>query len=154
MCEAHRFVQTIYVAASAEKVWRAIVDPEMASKYYLIPLTRMELKKGGAVVYGEGDPPPIHGEIVDVEPGRKLVHTFIFSHRRDDPPSRVTYAVEAMGEMCELTLTHDRFSGKTDTYHDICKGWPTVLSGLKTLLETGKVMPWPKQVEESGGADE
>ncbi len=148
------FARTLFVAAPADEVWRAIVEPEVASRYYLMPLTKIELKEGGEITYGEGDPPPISGEIVEVVPGRKLVHTFVFGDCPDDAPSRVTYEIEPMGEMCKLALTHDGFQDETQTYHDVCGGWPVILSCLKTLLETGSEMPWPKASPQGDGSSE
>ena len=139
------FTYKVFIGAPIEKVWEAITTAEIVSKYYLAPLTKIEMKKGGAMVYGEGDPPMIAGTITELESGKKLVHTFVFGHRPDDPPSRVTYELEAIGQMCSLTLTHDKFADDTPTYSDISGGWPTILSELKSLLETGKGLPWPKQ---------
>ncbi len=139
------FEETLYIGAPAERVWQALVDPEVVNQYQFLPLTEIELKEGGELAYGEGKPPAIACRIVELEPGKKLVHTFAFAHQKDDPPSRVTYEIKAMGEMCELTLTHDRFGGETATYRDVRGGWPVILSSLKTLLETGKALPWPKE---------
>ena len=144
MPEPTVFEQIIYVGVPAEKVWQAIVDAEIVEKYHFLPLTRIETKPGGMMAYGEGDPPPISCQILEIHVEQKLVHTFTFSHQQDDPPSRVIYELKPMGEMCELHLTHDQFGGETATYHDVCGGWPVILSALKTLLETGKTLPWPK----------
>ena len=141
------FTYKVFIGAPIEKVWEAITTAEIVSKYHMVPLTKIELKKGGAMVYGEGDPPSIAGTITELESGTKLVHTFVFGHRPDDPPSSVTYELEAMemNAMCSLTLTHDEFPDETPTYCDVRGGWPTILSELKSLLETGKGLPWPKQ---------
>jgi DNA-binding transcriptional ArsR family regulator len=56
----------------------------------------------------------------------------------NDRPSRVTWLIEKKGETCKVTLTHDDFDGETKTYKSVGPGWNPVLSGLKTLLETGK----------------
>jgi hypothetical protein len=55
-----------------------------------------------------------------------------------DRPSRVTWEIERRGDTCKLTLIHDDFDGETATYKSVGPGWNPVLSGLKTLLETGK----------------
>jgi uncharacterized protein YndB with AHSA1/START domain len=92
----------------------------------------------------------LEGEVIEVVPGRRLVHTFI--HREpnpadQDPPSRVTWEIEPMGDVCKLTLTHEHYRGESVTYKGTLTGWNPVLSGLKTLLETGKPLniPWPQQ---------
>lgn len=141
------FTQTLYIAAPAEEVWHAIVDREIVNKYHLIPLRTVELRKGGRIIYGAGEEEAISGEVLEIAPGKKLVHSFNFSHNPEDPPSAVTYESTPMGKMCKLVLTHNGFSEETATYRDICGGWPTILSGLKTLLETGKGLPWPQSGE-------
>ncbi len=55
-----------------------------------------------------------------------------------DAPTRVTYEIHQQGDCCRLTLTHDEFEGETNTYKNTSGGWPGILSGLKTLLETGQ----------------
>jgi hypothetical protein len=55
-----------------------------------------------------------------------------------DAPTRVTYEIKQQGDCCRLTLTHDEFEGETATYQNTGGGWPGILAGLKTLLETGQ----------------
>jgi uncharacterized protein YndB with AHSA1/START domain len=69
------------------------------------------------------------------------VHSFIFPSNGD--VSRVTWELEPMGDVVKLTLLHDEWEGETDTYKGVEMGWTPVLSGLKTLLETGKRLPVP-----------
>jgi len=57
---------------------------------------------------------------------------------RDDPPSRVTWEIEPLDEICRLTLIHDDFPSETRTFRSVGSGWPMVLSSLKSLLETGE----------------
>jgi uncharacterized protein YndB with AHSA1/START domain len=76
-------------------------------------------------------------EVIEADAPRKLVHTFFFPGT-DESPSRCTWSIEARGEASLLTLTHDEFDGETSTYRSVAHGWVPVLSGLKTLLETGK----------------
>jgi uncharacterized protein YndB with AHSA1/START domain len=83
----------------------------------------------------------IEGKILEVDPPRRLVHSFIFPSNGD--VSRVTWELEPMGDVVKLTLLHDEWEGETDTYKGVEFGWTPVLSGLKTLLETGKRLPVP-----------
>ena len=53
-------------------------------------------------------------------------------------PSRVSWEIEKQGEVCRLTLVHDDFDGETKTYREVEHGWADILSGLKTLIETGQ----------------
>jgi hypothetical protein len=57
---------------------------------------------------------------------------------RDDPPSRVTWEIEPLGDTCKLTLLHDDFPSETRTFRSVGPGWPAILSSLKSLLETGE----------------
>ena len=64
---------------------------------------------------------------------------------RDDAASRVVWVIEPLGDgLCSLTVTHDEFEGATETYRSVGAGWPAVLSGLKTLLETGRPLALPE----------
>ena len=83
----------------------------------------------------------LEGRVLEVDPPRRLVHTFSATHdpvQKRDRPSRVTWEIEPRGKVCKLTLTHDDFDGETETFKSTGPGWNPVLSGLKTLLETGE----------------
>lgn len=137
------FHYTIYIAKPVKEVWSAITEKQSVDQYYMAPVLKLELKPGGAISYG-GKSPVIEGIVKEVEPSKKLVHTFHFVGSKD-PDSTVTYELKAIGDsMCVLDLTHEGFSGPNQTYADITGGWPVILSSLKTFLETGKKMPWPK----------
>jgi uncharacterized protein YndB with AHSA1/START domain len=94
----------------------------------------------------------LKGEVLEINPPHRLVHTFIpaYGDSEDrDPPSRVTWEIEPLGEACRLTLTHEHYAGETETYKGTLTGWNPVLSGLKTLLETGT----PLRIDELTSAD-
>jgi uncharacterized protein YndB with AHSA1/START domain len=146
------YQQTVFIAAPALRAWAALIAPSDVAQYHLCPLETIELRPGGRIVYGSGGQPFITGVITEVVPERRLTHTFRFTadthpNVEQDAESRVTYALVPMGEMCQLTLTHDGFGSDDRTLANVTGGWPTILSGLKTLLETGKPLPWP-----TGGA--
>ncbi len=110
----------------------------------MAPVRTLELKKAGRISYG-GDVDLISGTIIEVEPPKILVHTFKFAGS-DDPETRVSYEVEPIGEsMCSLTISHTGFQAEDQTYADITGGWPVIASSLKTLLETGRSLPWPEK---------
>lgn len=146
---ARIYEQTLFIAAPAARVWELLITPAEVSRYYLCPLQTIALHPGGPLLYGTDAGSLITGTILEVEPQRQLVHSFQFAgplppgtdaHR----PSRVRYAIVPMDAMCELTLTHDEFGADEQTYANVASGWPAILSGLKTLAETGKPLPWPK----------
>ena len=80
--------------------------------------------------------------MLESDPPRRLVSTFDARWDEEvapDPPSRITWEIEAAGEgLSRLTVVHDGFSGATATYRAVAGGMPFILSGLKTLLETGE----------------
>ena len=101
------FFRKIYIGSPAEKVWKSLVTPEVINLFYLRPIHKIELKKGGRIDYGEdGKNIRISGEILEIDPMKKLVHSFSFTFN-SDPKTRVTYEIEKMGKMSLLKLTHD-----------------------------------------------
>src|SRR5215208_5119334 len=79
------------------------------------------------------------GENLEVDPSRRLVQTFNALWSDDvkaEPTSRVTWEIEQVGDSCRLTVIHDQL--RDDANEEIYGGWPQILSGLKTLLETGE----------------
>ena len=71
----------------------------------------------------------------------------------DESPSRCTWTIEARGSASLLVLTHDEFDGETTTYKSVAHGWPLILSGLKTLLETGNALEVSDPAAEGLAAD-
>ena len=131
-------VYEVYIRTTPDQLWQAITDPEMTRKYFYSSAVESDWKQGSSCVYrGPDGHPTIDGEIVEIEPGRRLVTTFRFPSS-EDPPSRVTWEIERLGETCKLTLLHDGFATATETFKSVGAGWNPVLSGLKTLLETGR----------------
>lgn len=138
------FHYTILIAKPAADVWSALTEKKLIDQYYMVPLHTLELKKGGKVSYGV-DKEMISGTITEFEAPKTLVHTFKFAGS-EDPETRVAYEIKAIGDaMCSLTISHSGFEAENQTFADISGGWPVIASSLKTLLETGKNMPWPKE---------
>jgi uncharacterized protein YndB with AHSA1/START domain len=147
-----RIEREIYISASADRVWEAIVEPEIVSRYFVVPLVMLEPRPGGKVLYARDGRSLLDGTVLEYEPGKKLVHSWAFPFWPDDPPSRVTYRVEPIGEeMCKLTLIHDGFATRTRTYDEVEDGWTFALENLKLLLETGAALPWPHGTADEGG---
>lgn len=139
------FEYTIFIGKPSKEVWNALTQKELVDRYYMAPLVTLELKKGGKIAYGTKDSELISGIITEIDEPKKLAHTFQFAGSKD-PDTMVTYDIEAIGDsMCVLHLTHSGFTGKNQAYTDITGGWPVIGSSLKTLLETGMPLPWPKK---------
>jgi uncharacterized protein YndB with AHSA1/START domain len=142
--EGPKFGITTYIAKPASEVWAALLTKEVVDRYYLAPLLTLEPKVGGRIAYGNKDAAVIEGVIKQFEPQKLLVHTFRFAGS-SDPETTVIYEVASEGEaMCRLRIVHVGFQEENQTYEDTIGGWPMIASSLKTLLETGKPLPWPK----------
>lgn len=138
----HMYV--VYIRTSADKLWEALTRPEMTRQYFHNTEITGEFTVGSRVDYimTEEDGsrrPALTGKILECEPGKRLVHTFEFPKVKD-APTQVSYDIEPMGDVVKLTVTHDGFDGETETYNMVQQGWPPIVSGLKTLLETGNAL--------------
>jgi uncharacterized protein YndB with AHSA1/START domain len=133
----------IYIGAPIGKVWKGIVDGDMTKHYVYGTRLQSKLKKGAAYAYlGEGDFKVVDGEILDIEPEKRLVMSWSAHWDESvakDRPSRVSYELNAAGpSTTRLHVVHDDFDGPTATFSGSVDGWPLMLSSLKSLLETGK----------------
>ncbi|WP_164201849.1 ArsR/SmtB family transcription factor [[Micrococcus luteus] ATCC 49442] len=136
----------IYIKTTPERLWEAITDSEIRSKYQFgmnirsdwTPGSRFEMSPNGADLLGEG-------ENLEVDPPRRLVQSMRALWGEDvkaEGYSRITWEIEPVGEdSCHLTVTHDQLrEGANDQLYG---GWPMILSGLKTWLETGEKLTTP-----------
>jgi uncharacterized protein YndB with AHSA1/START domain len=86
----------------------------------------------------------IDGENLEVDPPHRLVQSYRAVWDDDvaaEPTSRVTWEIAPVGDSCRLTVTHDQLREGANS--QLYGGWPMVLSGLKTLLETGELLTTP-----------
>jgi len=134
----------IYIKTTPERLWEAITDPDMRSVYNFgarldsdwSPGSRYEMGVPGMLL-GEG-------ENLEVDPPRRLVQSFTALWSDDvkaEGPSRVTWEIEQVGDSCQLTVIHDQL--REGANGELYGGWPMILSGLKTLLETGQTLTTP-----------
>jgi uncharacterized protein YndB with AHSA1/START domain len=136
----------IYIKTTPERLWEAITDSEMRRKYSFgvgvvsdwTPGSRVEsVHPGAGIAIGEG-------ENLEVDPPRRLVQSFraLWSEEvKREGTSRVTWEIEPVGDSCRVTVTHDQLH--EDANSELYGGWPMILSGLKTLLETGETLTTP-----------
>ena len=143
-------VYEIYIKTTPERLWQAITDPEMRRKYTFgvgvfsdwTPGSPYTARATGMT--SSPDMPISEGENVEVDPPRRLVQTFRALWSDDvkrEGTSRVTWEIEPIGDSCRLTVVHDQL--RKDANAELYGGWPMVLSGLKTLLETGEMLTTP-----------
>ena len=137
----------IYIRTTPERLWEAIVDPEIRAKYnFGAAMVVAELKSGAhyEMTAPKADAILGEGEILEVDPPRRLVHTmaaYFSEEAKAEGTSRVTWEIEPIGDSCRLTLTHDQLREGANS--QLFGGWPMVLSGLKTWLESGELLTTP-----------
>jgi len=136
----------IYIKTTPERLWEAITDPEIRCKYNFgvriasdwTPGSPYETSHAGA------DGPLVQGENLEVEPPRRLVQSMRALWGEDvktEGTSRVTWEIEPVADSCRLTVVHDQL--REGANEQLYGGWPMILSGLKTYLETGELLTTP-----------
>src|SRR3984893_4078205 len=136
----------IYIRTTPERLWEAITDGEIRGKYQFGNRVKSDWTPGSRFEMSHPKSPGLLGEGVnlEVEPPRRLVQSMIALWGDDvkrEGTSRVTWEIEPVGDSCRLTVTHDQLrEGANDQLYG---GWPMILSGLKTWLETGELLTPP-----------
>lgn len=153
MSKQPEHVYVTYIKTTPERLWQALTDGKMTSKYYFASTVTSDWKPGSR--YRFTDPKgqlQIEGEVVEADPPRKLVTTFSAvwdDEVRKDKATMAAFEIEPMGAVCKLTVMHTGFEGETATYHQVSGGWSMIVSSLKSLLETGEPLSvaQPQQAE-------
>jgi len=136
----------IYIKTTPERLWEAITDSGMRSIYTFGVGIESDWVVGSRyeAVHPNGPTPISEGENLEVDPPRRLVQSFNALWSDDvkaEGTSRVTWEIEPVGDSCRLVVTHDQM--REGANEEIYGGWPMILSGLKTLLETGETLTTP-----------
>jgi uncharacterized protein YndB with AHSA1/START domain/DNA-binding transcriptional ArsR family regulator len=136
-------VYEILIKASPAAVWNALTSPEMTPAFNFGAKVEGDWRPGGKITYWTPDGQIMwDGDILECDPPRLLKTTFRANWETDfagDRPSLCTYTItEAMPGVSRLAVVHEDFDGETATYKAAAQGWMVILSGLKTLLETGQ----------------
>jgi uncharacterized protein YndB with AHSA1/START domain/DNA-binding transcriptional ArsR family regulator len=146
----------VFIKTTPDRLWEAITDPKMRARYSFGVETHSDWGPGST--YTSSVPGVIdiaQGENTEVDPPRRLVQTFnaLWSEEvKAEGTSRVTWEIEPVGEdSCRLTVVHDQLSEGANP--ELYGGWPQILSGLKTLLETGEDLTTPGSLRYSGAAE-
>jgi len=156
----NEFVYTTYIRTTPERLWQALTDPAFTSRYWGV-MFDTDWTAGSAMTWQEGcsktvDPAQV---LLESEPGRRLSytwHTFtpewaaavgvgdeVLAKLTDERRSKVTFVIEPLGGTVRLTVIHEGFGPGCTLREMVSHGWPPLLSSLKTLLETGEVLPSP-----------
>ncbi len=143
-----RHVFMVFIKAEPDRVWEAITRSDFTVQYYFASTVESDWQPGSPYTYAIEGEPAIVGKVLESDPPRRLVCTFDArwdEHVTADPPSRISWEIEEAGSgVSQLTVVHDGFEAEGATFGQIGGGMPLILSGLKTLLETGApLMPAP-----------
>jgi uncharacterized protein YndB with AHSA1/START domain len=144
----------IYIKTTPERLWEALTDSETRQKYNFGVGVDSDWTPGSRYVgvHSHASGPLSEGENLEVDPPRRLVQSFTALWSEDverEGASRVTYEIEPVGDSCRLTVIHDQL--REDANSELYGGWPMILSGLKTLLETGELLTTPGSLRYSQG---
>ena len=136
----------IYIKTTPERLWEAITDSEMRRKYFFGVGVSSDWRPGSRYecVHPLAPSALFEGENLEVDPPRRLVQSFnaLWSEEvKREGTSRITWEIEQVEDSCRLTVTHDQL--RPEANGELYGGWPMILSGLKTLLETGELLTTP-----------
>jgi uncharacterized protein YndB with AHSA1/START domain len=131
----------IYIKTTPERLWDAITSPELRRRYNFGVGVESDWSTGSEYrsVHPQAGIAIAEGENLEVDAPRRLVQSFnaLWSDDvKNEGTSRVTWEIEQVEDSCRLTVTHDQL--REGAHDEVYGGWPQILSGLKTLLETGE----------------
>lgn len=140
--ETISFVYVTYIRATREKVFEAITRPDVATRYWGSENVS-DWRPGSKWAHVRANDErtiQVVGEVVEVSPPTRLVMTWASPSQASDPASysRVTFETEEYEGMVRLTVTHEELEADSQMANSMKKGWPAVLSSLKSFLETGR----------------
>jgi uncharacterized protein YndB with AHSA1/START domain len=149
-----RFVYVIYIRTTQLKLWDALRKPEFTRRYWVNTWQDCDWKKGSSwkLMIPDGRVGDA-GEVLEIDPPKKLVLSWrneFIPDMREEGFTRATFELETMGDTVKLTLTHESDKPQSKVIDGVSNGWPSILSSLKSLLETGESLAqtreWPKGV--------
>ena len=136
------YVYVTAIAAPPESVWKGLTTAEFTRQYWHEVGIESDFRVGSPVRFLTDDGEvACEGEVLAAERPKKLSYTWSFPRteaQKSEPPSRVTFLIEELGQGSKLTVIHDQFEEGSEIYKMVSNGWPLVIAGLKTLLEVGK----------------
>jgi uncharacterized protein YndB with AHSA1/START domain len=160
--ERPEFVYTTYIRTTPERLWRALTDPAFTRRYWGGLSLESDWEAGSAMTWVEeenglriADPEQV---VLESDPYRRLAYTWhtitpehaevhgfeeLQAKMAAEARSKVSFDIEQLGEVVKLTVVHDGFEPGSTVLEFVSQGWPHLLASLKTLLETGDVLPAP-----------
>jgi uncharacterized protein YndB with AHSA1/START domain len=140
------FVYVTYIQTTPEKLWEALTSSEFSKRYWFNTELQSDWKVGSPFALVMDGSTTDVGEILEADPPRRLSYTFhhvLNEEARKEPPTKVVFNLERHGDLVKLILTHEGFAPGSKLLDGISRGWPAILSGLKSLLESGTPLTIP-----------
>jgi uncharacterized protein YndB with AHSA1/START domain len=140
------FIYVTYIETTAEKLWQALTSSEFSKRYWFNTELKSDWKVGSPFALVMNGTTTDVGEILQADRPRRLSYTFhhvLSEAARKERPTRVTFNLEPHGKLVKLTLTHEDFEEGSVILDGISKGWPAILSSLKSMLESGTALAIP-----------
>jgi uncharacterized protein YndB with AHSA1/START domain len=140
------FVYVTYIETTPEKLWDALTNSEFSRRYWFGTEVISDWKVGSPFALVVNGTTTDAGEILEADPPRRLSYSFnhvLQGELRNEGPTKVVFNIQEHGKFVKLTLTHEDFAEGSKLLDGISKGWPAILSSLKTLLETGTALAIP-----------
>jgi uncharacterized protein YndB with AHSA1/START domain len=138
-----KFVYVIYIASTPEKVFAALTDPKTSARYWFGYEVTSDWRVGSGFSLNKEGRRWDTGKVLECDPPNRLSYTFHPEHDGldNEKPSRVVFDLEEINGQVKLTMIHDDFPENSQVFPKIQMGWPSILSSLKSLLETDKELP-------------
>ena len=142
------YIYVVYIQTSCEKVWDALIDPEMNKEYWGRHCNVSDWKAGSRwqhTEYDDRSQVKIVGTVIESDRPHRLVLSWARPEQFGDPDkvAKVTFTIEEQFGSSKLTVIHSDLD--SEMLRSISAGWPPILSSLKTLLETGASMPMTRR---------
>jgi uncharacterized protein YndB with AHSA1/START domain len=140
------FVYITYIETTPEKLWEALTSSEFSRQYWFGTELHTDWKIGSPFALVMDGTPRDVGEILEFDRPRRLSYTFshvLDEELRQEKPTTVVFTIEPHGKFVKLILTHEGFAVSNKLLDGISKGWPAIMSSLKSLLETGTALAIP-----------
>jgi uncharacterized protein YndB with AHSA1/START domain len=134
------FVYVTYIETTPDKLWEALTNSDFSRRYWWDTHVVSDWKVGSAFSLVLNGKTTDVGEVLEFDRPRRLSYTFhhiLNEAARREPPTRVTFVLEPYDKLVKLTLTHEHFAEDSVILDPISKGWPAIMSSLKSMLESG-----------------
>jgi uncharacterized protein YndB with AHSA1/START domain len=150
------FVYVTYIKTTPERLWDALTSSEFSRRYWFGTELRSDWTVGSSLALVMDGTTTDVGDVLEADRPRRLAYTFkhvLREELRAEPATKVVFVLEPHGDLVKLTLTHEGFVEGSKLLDGISKGWPAILSSLKSLLESGEPLAIPPAALDIEGID-